>query len=106
MSLRSNVEAASRAFRELSRDGASDAEAARAERALLEEHLPSIEAEDVAIGAAARATLRWMLRERAARKASAAAAAAVGAPMIPGGSAAAADRSPRGAPARAARPPG
>lgn len=40
-------------------------EAAQAERELNETHLPALEAEDETIGAAARATMRWMRRERA-----------------------------------------
>ena len=46
---------------------ANDREAALAIQELTEKHLPALESEDETIGAAARATMRWMQRERSIR---------------------------------------
>lgn len=43
---------------------ATDDEAAKAERELEENHLPALDAEDPAMGTAARATLVWMRKDR------------------------------------------
>lgn len=62
--LRQIVDQTNTQLRKLSGAGEDHAAAAEADRELHENLLPALENEDAVIGAAARATARWMKKER------------------------------------------